>query len=177
MSGTGRDSSNSMNAHNDDDAPDPAGTGQSRSAHSSPEGFSDWWDRVDGPPGIGPTDDEVAAWAEQEHLRRQAWLSGPTDEEKHEWRRRERQRRLARLGYANEAEPIGDLLRLAQDDRRRLSRRYAREAQLATEGLGLLLATLPFRMIAELVSAGREFEEDYSQPQRRRVPLYDDDVL
>jgi hypothetical protein len=126
-------------------------------------------------PSLGPTDDEVAAWAEQEHARRQAWLAGPSEEEKHEWRRQERQRRLVRLGYAGAFDPEREPSYGSPRDSRRLSKRYARDAQLATEGLGLLLATLPFRMLAELVSAGREWEEDYPQGQRRRVPLYDDD--
>jgi hypothetical protein len=39
-----------------------------------------------------PDPEEIAAWAEREHGRRQAWLAGPGDEEKQEWARRYRRR-------------------------------------------------------------------------------------
>ena len=143
------------------------------SGFQGPEGYGQ--DPYAGHPALGPTNEEANAWAEQEHRRRQAWLAGPSEEEKHEWRRQERQRRLARLGQAAESEFRGSPPYGSARDSRMLSRRYARDAQLATEGLGLLLATLPFRMLAELVSAGHEWEEDSPQGQRRRVPLYDDE--
>lgn len=37
---------------------------------------------------LAPTQEEVDAWAEREHARRQAWIAGPTELEKHEWARR-----------------------------------------------------------------------------------------
>lgn len=163
MSGTQRDSA----ARED-------GSGSEHRQSRPPESYSSW-DPAGAQQSLGPSDDEVNAWAEQEHARRQAWLAGPSEDEKHEWRRQERQRRLVRLGLAGAFAPDPEPSLGAPRDSRRLSKRYARDAQLATEGLGLLLATLPFRMLAELVSAGREWEEDYPQGQRRRVPLYDDE--
>lgn len=159
---------------NTNTAEGPSGTGKSQTTASPPQGYGSWG-QSGLPPSLGPSDEEVDAWAEQEHLRRQAWLAGPSAEEKHEWRRQERIRRLASLGFGPEPGFGGGSTSEASRDRRALSKRYARDAQLATEGLGLLLATLPFRMIAELVNAGQEWEEDYPSGQRRRIPLYDDE--
>src|SRR5687767_6848473 len=36
---------------------------------------------------------DIAAWAERERKRRQAWLEGPDEEEKQEWAEAERKRR------------------------------------------------------------------------------------
>jgi hypothetical protein len=128
---------------------------------------------------VEPTEIEVEAWAERVRMRRQAWVDGPTEEEKHEWLRRERMRRQARLGIEAEARP-GNGASTGYDpydERRRLQRRYVREVRLATEGLGVWMATLPFRALAELVTAGREFEEESLRPARRRwVPFYDEDA-
>ena len=132
-----------------------------------------------GEPGMSaePTESEVDAWAESVRLKRHAWLDGPTEEEKVEWYRRERARRLARLEFEPESRggfggpPRAD----AYDERRRIERRYIREVRLAAEGLGVLLATLPFRTWANLVANGQEWEEEYLRPTRRRwVPFYDD---
>jgi hypothetical protein len=128
---------------------------------------------------VEPTEVEVEAWAERVRMRRQAWVDGPTEEEKHEWLRRERMRRQARLGIEAEVRP-GNGASTGYDpydERRRLQRRYVREVRLATEGLGVWMATLPFRALAELVTAGREFEEESLRPARRRwVPFYDEDA-
>jgi hypothetical protein len=129
-------------------------------------------------PTIGPTEAEVEAWAERVRLRRQSWVDGPTDEERHEWQRRERARRLARLEFESESGlGNGGPPRLDPDEeRRRLQRRYVRDARLATQGLGVYMATWPFRMLAELVNAGREWEDEYLRPTRRRwIPFYDED--
>jgi hypothetical protein len=174
MSETRYDNAQSSDPSNSEDGGRQARSAGGASGGSGPAGYSSE-DSVGAFPSLGPTDEEVVAWAEREHARRQAWLAGPSDEEKHEWRRQERQRRLVRLGYAGAFDPEREPSHGSPRDSRRLSKRYARDAQLATEGLGLLLATLPFRMLAELVSAGREWEEDYPEGLRRRVPLYDDD--
>jgi hypothetical protein len=134
-----------------------------------------------GEPGmsLSPTEAEVEAWAERVRLRRQAWVDGPTEEEKHEWQRRERARRAARLEFEAAAESgNGDQKRLdPYEERLRLQRRYAREVRLATEGLGAWIATWPFRMLADLVVTGREWEEETLRPARRRwIPFYDDDM-
>jgi hypothetical protein len=39
-----------------------------------------------------PEPEEIAAWADREHRRRQAWLAGPGEEEKQAWARRYRRR-------------------------------------------------------------------------------------
>ena len=54
--------------------------------------------------------------------------------------------------------------------------RLGREGQLAAEGAVALLYKFSRRTFAELVKAGREWEEDTALPsRRRRVPL-DDEV-
>ena len=128
---------------------------------------------------IGPTEAEIENWAHQKRLRRQAWVDGPTEEEKLEWYRRERARRLARLEIDSEIESISgtSIGRDQYEDRRRLERGYLREARLATEGLAVTLATLPFRVMADLVATGREWERETLHPTRRRwIPFYDDEL-
>ena len=122
------------------------------------------------------TDAEVEAWAERVRRRRQAWVDGPTEDEKHEWIRREYARRLARL--QSEESGSGNGVPTGRDpyeERRLLERRYVREARLAAEGLGVLIATLPFRILAELVRTGQDWEEEALRPARRRwIPFSDD---
>jgi len=66
---------------------------------------------------------------------------------------------------------------IEMDEMERLRRRYAREAQLAVEGALYWALRWPFELMANLVSAGRKWEEEYyrSAP-KRRVSLYDDEV-
>ena len=129
---------------------------------------------------LGPTDAEVEAWAERVRLRRQAWVDGPTQEERHEWAERERARRATRMEYEGEARSgNGGPTRRDPyyEEGLRLQRRYVREARLATEGLGVWLTTWPFRVVANLVNVGREWEEESLRPARRRwIPFYDDDI-
>ena len=134
-----------------------------------------------GEPGmsLGPTEAEVDAWAERVRLRRQAWVDGPTEEEKHDWQLRERSRRAARMDFEPESGPGngGSIRSDRYDDRLRLQRRYAREVRLAAEGLGVMVATLPFRVLADLVVTGQEWEGDLMSPARRRwIPFREDDV-
>ena len=72
--------------------------GQSQFSKTGPGGYPGW-NPADPVDTLAPTDEEVNAWAEQEHQRRQAWLEGPSEEEKQEWRRREIGRRLARAAH------------------------------------------------------------------------------
>ena len=128
---------------------------------------------------MGPVDAEVDAWAERVRLRRQAWLNGPSEEEKFEWSRRERARRLTRLAYDVVAGPDLDAPAAPDpfDERRRLQQRYVRELRQAAEGIGIKMATIPFRMMADLVVTGREWEEESLRPTRRRwIPFADDDI-
>jgi len=127
----------------------------------------------------GPTDAEIEAWAEQIRLRRQAWLDGPTEEEKNEWYQRERVRRLARV-EVEEVDISAQPERSAYDlyeDVRRIQRRYIRELRLAGEGLAVTMVTMPFRVMAQLVATGREWEKQSLHPARRRwIPFYDEDL-
>ena len=116
--------------------------------------------------GLEPTEAEIDAWAERERARRQSWLAGPSDDERAEYARHVRQRRLA------EAFDEGEQ-RLQDGMRQGL--RYGREAQLATEGAMTLLYRWSRRTFADLVKAGREWEEDTALPRtRRRVPMDDE---
>ncbi len=131
------------------------------------------------PQAAGPTDAEIEAWAEQVRQRRQAWLDGPTEEEKHEWYQRERMRRIARdeVEETDIAAQPGRSTYDLYDDARRIQRRYIRELRLASEGLAVTMVTLPFRVMAELVSTGREWEKQSLHPARRRwIPFYDEDL-
>jgi hypothetical protein len=133
-----------------------------------------------GAPGMSmdPTEAEVEAWAERVRMRRQSWVDGPTEEEKHDWQRRERARRAARLDLdAESGASNGDRKRLdPYEERLRLQRRYAREVRLATEGIGIWIATWPFRVLADLVVTGQEWEEETLRPARRWIPFSDDDM-
>jgi hypothetical protein len=61
------------------------------------------------------------------------------------------------------------------DELSRRGLRSARETQLAAEGAIALLYRFSRRTFAELVKAGREWEEETALPtRRRRVPLDDE---
>jgi hypothetical protein len=113
-----------------------------------------------------PTQAEIDAWVERERQRRQAWLAGPDDEERQAYADRLRRRNLAdRFGEGEE--------RLS--DSFRVGIRYSREAQLAAEGAVAMLYRFTRRTFAELVEAGRQWEEETSlPPRRRRVPIDDE---
>jgi hypothetical protein len=113
---------------------------------------------------VGPTEDEIEAWAERERARRRAWLDGPSPDERAAWARRERARR--RLGL----EPGARATELA-----RRGQRYGRETMLATEGAFSLLTHRSRRLIAELVRAGLEWEDEVVRPPRRRIRLDDEE--
>ena len=118
------------------------------------------------PIALEPTQAEIDEWAAREKQRREAWLSGPSDEERAAYARRLRQRRLA------EAFDEGEH-RIEESLRSGLH--YGREAQLATEGAMTLFYRWSRRTFAELVKAGREWEEETALPnRRRRVPLDDE---
>ena len=115
---------------------------------------------------LEPTQAEIDAWAAQEKKRREAWLNGPSLEERADYARRLRQRRLADAfdeGEARVAEGV------------RVGVRSARETQLAAEGAMTLFYRWSRRTFAELVRAGREWEEETSLPNRRRRVSLDDE--
>jgi hypothetical protein len=115
---------------------------------------------------IEPTAAEIDAWAAAEKRRREAWLSGPSAEERADYAQRVRQRRLSEAFDESEAR-IAETVRLGM--------RAGRETQLAAEGAISLLYRFSRRSFAELVKAGREWEEETSLPTRRRRVTLDDE--
>ena len=96
----------------------------------------------------------------------EAWLNGPTAEEREAYALRLRQRRLADTFDEGEA-MIADSVRRGM--------RLGREGQLAAEGAVALMYRCSRRTFAELVRAGREWEEETSLPMRRRRVSMDDE--
>jgi hypothetical protein len=117
--------------------------------------------------GLEPTQAEIDAWVAKERERRQAWLNGPSAEEREAYASRLRQRRLADTFDEGEA--------MLTDSVRR-GMRLGREGQLAAEGAVALLYRYSRRTFAELVRAGREWEEETSLPIRRRRVSMDDEA-
>ena len=113
-----------------------------------------------------PTQAEIDAWAARERKRREAWVTGPSDEERAEYAQHLKHRRLASTFDEGEAR-IADTVRTGV--------RYGRETQLAAEGAVALLYRYSRRTFAELVRAGREWEEETSLPTRRRRVSMDDE--
>jgi len=118
-------------------------------------------------PALEVTQAEIDAWVERERQRRAEWLSGPTEEEREAFARRVRSRRIAAAFDEGEAR-IADTMRTGV--------RYGREGQLAAEGAAALLYRWSRRTFADLVRAGREWEEETTLPNvRRRVSLHDEE--
>ena len=118
------------------------------------------------PGALEPTDAEIDAWAARERRRREDWLKGPTAEERAAYAQSVRQRRLAEAFDEGERR-IGDVARSGL--------RMGRETQLAAEGAMRVTYRWWRRTFAELVEAGREWEEETTLPvRRRRVPLDDE---
>ena len=115
---------------------------------------------------LEPTQAEIDAWVARERARRQAWLNGPDEEERMAYARRLRHRRLA--DAFDEGESV-------IQEKVRLGVRYGRESQLAAEGAMTLFYRWSRRTMAELIRAGREWEEETSLPNRRRRVSIDDE--
>ena len=115
---------------------------------------------------VEPTEAEIEAWAAAEKRRRQEWLSGPTAEEKADYAQRVRHRHLSEAFDESEAR-IAETVRMGM--------RAGRETQLAAEGAMALLYRFSRRSFAELVRAGREWEEETALPTRRRRVSLDDE--
>ena len=116
---------------------------------------------------LEPTQAEIDEWAARERQRRAEWLKGPNDEERAAYAHRVKQRRLAETFEEGEA-------RLAES--LRLGVHYGRETQLAAEGAIALMIRLTRRTFADLVEAGREWEQETSLPVRRRRVSIDDET-
>ena len=115
---------------------------------------------------LEPSQAEIDAWVERERARRKAWLEGPSEEERADYASHLRRRRLA------ETFDEGELL---IQERMRQGLRYSREAQLAAEGAMTLLYRWSRQTFAELIKAGREWEEETALPQARRRVSMDDE--
>src|SRR6188508_582272 len=116
-------------------------------------------DLVADAPSLEPSQAEIDAWVERERARRKAWLEGPSEEERADYASHLRRRRLA------EAFDDGEVM---IQERMRQGIRYSREAQLAAEGAMAVLYRWSRQTFADLVKAGREWEEDTALPQARR---------
>jgi hypothetical protein len=113
-----------------------------------------------------PTQAEIDEWAAREKRRREAWLNGPSNDERQAYAQRLRQRRLAEA-FDESEHRIQESVRLGLH--------YGRDAQLAAEGAMTLAYRWSRRTMAELVRAGREWEEETSLPTRRRRVSLDDE--
>jgi hypothetical protein len=122
---------------------------------------------VETTPALEPSEAEIDAWAAREKARRAAWVAGPNDKERAEYAKHLRQRRLA--------EAFDESEHMLQE-RMRLGLHYGREAQLAAEGAMAVAYRWSRRTLAELVRAGREWEEDTALPTRRRRVRIDDEA-
>ena len=115
---------------------------------------------------LEPTQAEIDAWVAREK-RRQAWLNGPSDDEREAYAQQLRRRRVADAFDEGET-------RISEGVRTGV--RYGRETQLAAEGAMTLFYRWSRRTMAELVRAGREWEEETSLPNRRRRVPQDDEA-
>jgi hypothetical protein len=116
---------------------------------------------------LEPTQAEIDAWVARERKRRQAWLNGPSDDEREAYAQQLRRRRVADAFDEGET-------RISEGVRTGV--RYGRETQLAAEGAMTLFYRWSRRTMAELVRAGREWEEETSLPNRRRRVPQDDEA-
>jgi hypothetical protein len=117
--------------------------------------------------GISKAD--VDAWAERERQRRRAWLDGPSEEDKRAWAaRQKRQRRVV-------ADDPGAEEDFAEG--RRVIDRMQVDTVLALVGAASTLVDAPYRLIGNLVRAGRDWEDQMltSSRRRRRVRFGDED--
>jgi hypothetical protein len=103
---------------------------------------------------------DIAAWADRERKRRQAWLEGPDEEEKQAWAEAERHRR--------KGEYLDELLDLDLSDGRRMAERLV-------SGLTNRIVENPLRKLGNLIREGRDAEGRQSNPLRRRRRVYPDD--
>jgi len=103
---------------------------------------------------------DIAAWAERERKRRQAWLEGPSEEEKQEWADAERKRR--KRDYRDE------LLEMDLEDGRRMADRLL-------AGVANRMVEAPLRKLGNLIREGQDAEDRQKEPLRRRRRVHPDD--
>jgi len=116
------------------------------------------------------SDADVAAWAEREKKRRQAWLDGPNEEEKQAWADAERQRRKRQ--YREDLLDI-DLFDIDLDEGRRMADRMA-DRMMA--GFKDRMVETPLRKLGDLLREGRNAEYRSREPLRRRRRVHPDDL-
>jgi hypothetical protein len=109
---------------------------------------------------------DIAAWAERERKRRQAWLEGPNEDDKQAWADAERQRRKRQ--YRDELLDI-DLFDLDIEDGRRMADRMM-------AGFTNRMIDTPLRKLGDLLREGRGVESRQKEPLRRRRRVYPDEV-
>ena|SRR6185295_1287603 len=109
---------------------------------------------------------DIAAWAERERRRRQAWLEGPNEDDKQAWADAERQRRKRQ--YRDELLDI-DLFDLDIEDGRRMADRMM-------AGFKSRMVETPLRKLGDLLREGRDVESRSKEPLRRRRRVYPDEV-
>jgi hypothetical protein len=115
-------------------------------------------DPADDPWAVPET--EIAAWAERERKRRQAWLEGPNEEEKRAWADAEWQRR--------KREYLDELLDMDIDEGRRMADRLI-------AGFANRMVETPLRKLGNLIREGRDSEDRQKEPLRKRRRVYPDD--
>ena len=103
---------------------------------------------------------DIAAWAERERKRRQAWLEGPDEEEKQAWADAERLRR--KREYREE------LFDMDLEEGRRMADRLI-------AGVTNRMVEAPLRKLGDLIREGRDSEDRQKNPLRRRRRVYPDD--
>ena len=106
---------------------------------------------------------DIAAWADRERRRRQAWLEGPNEDDKQAWADAERQRRKRQ--YRDELLDID----LDLDDGRRIADRMM-------AGFKNRMVETPLRKLSDLLREGRDVESREREPLRRRRRVYPDEV-
>jgi hypothetical protein len=117
---------------------------------------------------IGPTDEEVEAWAARERERRAQWSKGPTPEQAALWASRERDRRVAEPGEVSDARSPAAAPEPSM-------REAARNVQLAAEGAWSLLFKASVKTLNRLVEAGQAWEDSLMEPaphDRREPPAH-----
>ena len=116
------------------------------------------------------SDTDVAAWAEREKKRRQAWLEGPNEDEKQAWADAERQRRKRQ--YREDLLDI-DLFDFDLEEGRRFADRMA-DRMMA--GIKDRMVETPLRKLGDLLREGRDSESRSREPLRRRRRVHPDDL-
>ena len=110
---------------------------------------------------------DIAAWAERERKRRQAWLEGPNQEEKQAWADAERQRRKRQ--YRDELLDV-DFFNV---DTLEEGRRFA-DRMMA--GITNRMVDTPLRKLGDLLREGRSVESRQKEPLRKRRRVYPDEA-